>query len=101
MASQTEGVLRLLAAEKLAAEKVSEARRRKARRLKQAKDEAEAEVNAYKVGEKEIMSLSLIRTRICRFQSEREREYLDYETRNAGSQDDVALRIEEDTKKKV
>ncbi len=100
MASQTEGVLRLLAAEKLAAEKVSEARRRKARRLKQAKDEAEAEVNAYKVGEKENY-VSVSYTRICRFQSEREREYLDYETRNAGSQDDVALRIEEDTKKKV
>ena len=44
MASQTQGIQQLLAAEKRAAEKVSEARKRKNRRLKQAKEEAQAEI---------------------------------------------------------
>ena len=44
MASQTQGIQQLLVAEKRAAEKVSEARKRKNRRLKQAKEEAQAEI---------------------------------------------------------
>ncbi len=44
MASQTQGIQQLLAAEKRAAEKVSEARKRKNRRLKQAKEEAQSEI---------------------------------------------------------
>ena len=38
----------MLSAEKRAAEKVSEARKRKNRRLKQAKEEAQAEIEKYK-----------------------------------------------------
>ena len=48
MASQTQGIQQLLAAEKRAAEKVSEARKRKNRRLKQAKEEAQAEIERFK-----------------------------------------------------
>ena len=48
MASQTQGIQQLLAAEKRAAEKVSEARKRKNRRLKQAKEEAQTEIEKYK-----------------------------------------------------
>lgn len=44
MASQTAGIQQLLAAEKKAAEKINEARKRKAKRLKQANDEAKAEI---------------------------------------------------------
>ncbi len=53
MASQTQGIQQLLSAEKKAAEKVSEARKRKNRRLKQAKEEAQAEIEAYKVRSKQ------------------------------------------------
>lgn len=48
MASQTAGIQQLLAAEKRAAEKITEARKAKARRLKQAKDEAQGEVEKYR-----------------------------------------------------
>ena len=48
MAAQTQGIQQLLAAEKCAAEKVSDARRRKNRRLKQAKEEAQQEIEKYK-----------------------------------------------------
>ncbi|XP_006860102.1 PREDICTED: V-type proton ATPase subunit G 1-like [Chrysochloris asiatica] len=47
MASQSQGIQQLLQAEKRAAEKVSEARKRKNRRLKQAKEEAQAEIEQY------------------------------------------------------
>lgn len=48
MASQTQGIQQLLAAEKRAAEKINEARKRKAQRLKQAKQEAQAEIEKYR-----------------------------------------------------
>ncbi len=48
MASQTQGIQQLLAAEKRAAEKINEARKRKAQRLKQAKQEAQAEIDNYR-----------------------------------------------------
>lgn len=77
MASQSQGVQQLLAAEKKAAEKVAEARKRKARRLKQAKDEAQQEIE--------------------KFRLEREQTYKDYETKHLGSQDDIAARIKKET----
>jgi len=77
MASQSQGVQQLLAAEKKAAEKVSEARKRKNRRLKQAKEEAQQEIE--------------------KFRGERELQYKEYEKRHLGSQDDVASRIKKDT----
>ncbi|KAF3821141.1 hypothetical protein GH733_011294 [Mirounga leonina] len=53
MASQSQGIQQLLQAEKRAAEKVSEARKRefrgKNRRLKQAKEEAQAEIEQYRL----------------------------------------------------
>ncbi|XP_070496564.1 V-type proton ATPase subunit G-like [Chironomus tepperi] len=48
MASQTQGIQQLLAAEKRAAEKVSDARKRKQKRLKQAKEEAQDEIEKYR-----------------------------------------------------
>ena len=48
MASQSTGIQQLLVAEKKAAEKVSDARKRKAKRLKQAKEEAQAEIEKYR-----------------------------------------------------
>jgi V-type H+-transporting ATPase subunit G len=81
MASQTQGIQQLLAAEKIAAEKVSEARKRKNRRLKQAKEEAQAEIEKYK--------------------TEREHQFKDRETKFLGSRGDAAARIEADTNNKV
>ncbi|CAH2316420.1 V-type proton ATPase subunit G 1 [Pelobates cultripes] len=49
MASQSAGIQQLLQAEKRAAERVGEARKRKNRRLKQAKEEAHAEVEQYRL----------------------------------------------------
>eukprot|EP00088_Acartia_fossae_P011381 TRINITY_DN1574_c0_g1_i6.p1 TRINITY_DN1574_c0_g1~~TRINITY_DN1574_c0_g1_i6.p1 ORF type:complete len:119 (-),score=55.26 TRINITY_DN1574_c0_g1_i6:1113-1469(-) len=81
MASQSQGVQQLLAAEKKAAEKVSEARKRKNRRLKQAKEEAQQEIEKYK--------------------QERERSFKDNEAKHHGSKDDIAAKIEADTKVKI
>ncbi|XP_045597924.1 V-type proton ATPase subunit G [Procambarus clarkii] len=81
MASQSQGVQQLLAAEKKAAERVAEARKRKARRLKQAKDEAQAEIE--------------------KFRQERERQFKEYEAKHLGSQDDIALKIRNDTHEKI
>ncbi|XP_041371221.1 V-type proton ATPase subunit G-like [Gigantopelta aegis] len=78
MASQTAGIQQLLAAEKRAAEKVAEARRRKASRLKQAKKEADTDINAYR--------------------TEREKQYKDYEARVLGSRGDMEHKIEEGTR---
>jgi len=77
MASQSQGVQQLLAAEKKAAEKVAQARKNKARRLKQAKDEAQAEIE--------------------KFRHEREQQFKSYEAQHLGSQGDVATRIKADT----
>ena len=81
MASQTQGIQQLLAAEKRAAEKVAEARKRKNRRLKQAKEEAQVEIEKYK--------------------AERERAFKDNEAKNVGSKEDIATKIEADTKVKI
>ncbi|XP_059473691.1 V-type proton ATPase subunit G [Neocloeon triangulifer] len=81
MASQTQGIQQLLAAEKRAAEKVSEARKRKARRLKQAKEEAQDEIEKYR--------------------QERERQFKDFESKHMGSREDVAARIEAETRVKI
>ncbi|XP_044746124.1 V-type proton ATPase subunit G [Coccinella septempunctata] len=81
MASQTQGIQQLLAAEKRAAEKVSEARKRKARRLKQAKEEAQDEIEKYR--------------------KERERQFREFEAKHMGSREDVAAKIDQDTKIRV
>ncbi|CAG9134084.1 hypothetical protein JYU34_015515 [Plutella xylostella] len=81
MASQTQGIQQLLAAEKRAAEKVSEARKRKARRLKQAKDEAQDEVEKYR--------------------QERERQFKEFEAKHMGTREGVAAKIDAETKVKI
>jgi len=81
MASQTQGIQQLLAAEKRAAEKVSDARKRKARRLKQAKEEAQAEIERYR--------------------TEREKQFKDFEAKHMGSREEVAARIDQDTIAKI
>ncbi|XP_066152094.1 V-type proton ATPase subunit G [Euwallacea fornicatus] len=81
MASQTQGIQQLLAAEKRAAEKVSEARKRKARRLKQAKEEAQDEIEKYR--------------------KERERQFREFEAKHMGSKEDVAAKIDADTKIRI
>ncbi|KAF7990455.1 hypothetical protein HCN44_000260 [Aphidius gifuensis] len=81
MASQTQGIQQLLAAEKKAADKVSEARRRKTRRLKQAKEEAQDEIEKYR--------------------QEREKQFKEFESKHMGSKEDVAMRIDADTKIKI
>lgn len=81
MASQTQGIQQLLAAEKRAAEKVSDARKRKARRLKQAKEEAQDEIEKYR--------------------QEREKQFREFEAKHMGSKEDVAARIDADTKVKI
>lgn len=60
---------------------VNDARKRKARRLKQAKEEALAEIE--------------------RFKNEREMQFKEYEAKHMGSRDDVALKIEEETKRRL
>jgi len=81
MASQTQGIQQLLAAEKRAAEKVNDARKRKNRRLKQAKEEAQQEIEKYKL--------------------EREKAFRENEAKHVGSKEDIAARIEADTKVKL
>ena len=67
MASQTQGIQQLLAAEK-------RARKRKNRRLKQAKDEAQVEIEKY--------------------MAERDRAFKDNEAKNVGSKEDIAIKID-------
>uniref|UniRef100_A0A0N5AMP6 V-type proton ATPase subunit G n=1 Tax=Syphacia muris TaxID=451379 RepID=A0A0N5AMP6_9BILA len=77
MASQTQGIQQLLAAEKRAAEKITEARKRKAQRLKQAKQEAQAEIENYR--------------------KEREKQFKDYEQRYLGTKENIEAKIKKDT----
>merc|ERR1712059_190997 len=62
-------------------EKVSDARKRKNRRLKQAKEEAQTEIEKYK--------------------AEREKAFKDNEAKNIGSKDDIMAKIEADTVVKI
>ncbi|XP_015917996.1 V-type proton ATPase subunit G [Parasteatoda tepidariorum] len=81
MASQTQGIQQLLAAEKRADEKVNQARKRKAQKLKKAKEEAQAEIQ--------------------RFREERERQFKEYEKQYMGSKESSAAKIEESTVHKI
>ncbi|KAL4218722.1 hypothetical protein ACF0H5_021310 [Mactra antiquata] len=81
MASQTTGIQQLLAAEKRAADKVAEARKRKGKRLKQAKEEAQAEIEAYR--------------------NKRESDYKRYEQSVLGSRGDREKSIDQETLQKI
>ncbi|XP_070307988.1 V-type proton ATPase subunit G 1 [Odocoileus virginianus] len=80
-ASQSQGIQQLLQAEKRAAENVSEARKRKNRRLKQAKEEAQAEVEQYCL--------------------QREKELKAKEAAALGSQGSCITEVEDDTQEKM
>ncbi|RMX46620.1 V-type proton ATPase subunit G [Pocillopora verrucosa] len=77
MASQSQGIQQLLQAEKKAETMVSEARKRKTRKLKEAKEEAQAEIRTYR--------------------GEREKQFLNYQQEHMGSKDDFQAKIEEQT----
>ncbi|XP_003748535.1 V-type proton ATPase subunit G [Galendromus occidentalis] len=81
MNQNSQGVQQLLAAERRASDKVAEARKRKARRLKQAKDEAQSEIDKYR--------------------HEKESAFRAYEASHMGSRDDVQKRIEADTQRQI
>ena len=81
MATQSQGIQQLLAAERRAAEKTAEARKRKNRRMKQAKDEAMVEIEKYK--------------------AERETAYKEKEAKQLGSKEGIQAKIEEDTQVKI
>ncbi|VDM66617.1 unnamed protein product [Strongylus vulgaris] len=76
MASQTQGIQQLLAAEKRAAEKINEARKRKFQRMKQAKQEAQAEVEKY-------------------------RQFKQYEQTYLGTKEDIESKIRRDTENEI
>ncbi|CAI4229967.1 unnamed protein product [Auanema sp. JU1783] len=73
MASQTQGIQQLLAAEKRAAEKINEARKKKLQRMKQAKQEAQAEVEKYR--------------------QERDQQFKEYERTYLGTKEDIEAKI--------
>ncbi|KJE93560.1 vacuolar ATP synthase subunit G [Capsaspora owczarzaki ATCC 30864] len=81
MSNQSQGIQALLAAEKSAAEIVAKARKRKATRLKQAKDEAEAEIAAFK--------------------SEREAQFQAHVKAHEGDTTQIAQRLKEETNTKL
>ena len=81
MATQSQGIQQLLAAERRAAEKTAEARKRKNRRMKQAKDEAMVEIEKYK--------------------AEREAAYKEKEAKQLGSKEGIQAKIEEATQVKI
>ncbi|XP_054715233.1 V-type proton ATPase subunit G-like [Uloborus diversus] len=75
----SESIKQLLIAEKRAAEKIEQARKRKNIRLKQAKEEAQLEIGA--------------------FRAEKEKEFKEYEAKYLGSQESALQKIEKDTDK--
>lgn len=81
MRMDSQGVQKLKIAEKAAADLISNARKRKAARLKQAKEEAQAEVT--------------------KFREEKELSFKVYEIEILGSREDSAARIEKDTVTKL
>ncbi|MGH0148969.1 UNVERIFIED_CONTAM: hypothetical protein FKN15_013949 [Acipenser sinensis] len=81
MTSQSHGIHHLIQAEKKAKEELDEAKKRKARRLKQAKDEALAEVENYR--------------------QMRENGFKNKQTGIMGSQGKFSLEVDEQTKNKI
>ncbi|XP_006835292.1 PREDICTED: V-type proton ATPase subunit G 1-like [Chrysochloris asiatica] len=81
MASHSQGIQQLLQAEKRAAEKVSEARKRKNPTLKQAKEEAQAEIEQYRL--------------------QREKEFKAKEAVALGSHGSCSTEVEKETQEKM
>ncbi|XP_065183059.1 V-type proton ATPase subunit G-like [Sycon ciliatum] len=81
MAQQSQGIQKLLAAEKQAAEIVDAARKRKTRRLKQAKEEAAQDIENYR--------------------QEREKNFRDQHAKNQGSGDSFAQQVDQTTRQQL
>ncbi|XP_069897571.1 V-type proton ATPase subunit G 3 [Dipodomys merriami] len=81
MASQCQGIQPLLQADKRAKDKLEDAKKRKVKRLKQAKEEAMAETDQYKMQSDEQFRLK--------------------QSKLMGSQGDLASEIEEQTQGKI
>ncbi|KAM6343196.1 VATG3 ATPase, partial [Uria aalge] len=81
MTSQSQGIQQLLQAEKRAKDKLEEAKKRKGKRLRQAKEEAIAEIDHYRL--------------------QREKEFRNKQTNVMGSQGNLSAKIEEQTKETV
>ncbi|NWI31511.1 VATG3 ATPase, partial [Sula dactylatra] len=77
MTSQSQGIQQLLQAEKRAKDKLEEAKKRKGKRLRQAKEEAIAEIDHYRL--------------------QREKEFRNKQTNVMGSQGNLSAKIEEQT----
>uniref|UniRef100_A0A8C8RFB7 V-type proton ATPase subunit G n=1 Tax=Pelusios castaneus TaxID=367368 RepID=A0A8C8RFB7_9SAUR len=81
MTSQSQGIQQLLQAEKRAKDKLEDAKKRKGKRLKQAKEEATAEIDHYRL--------------------QREREFRHKQSNIMGSQGNLSTKIEEQTTEKI
>uniref|UniRef100_A0A0P6JUG8 V-type proton ATPase subunit G n=1 Tax=Heterocephalus glaber TaxID=10181 RepID=A0A0P6JUG8_HETGA len=81
MTSQSQGVHQLLQAEKRAKDKLEEAKNGKRKRLKQAKEEAMAEIDQYRM--------------------EREKEFRLRESKIMGSQSNISDEVGEQTRQKI
>ncbi|CAO2637088.1 V-type proton ATPase subunit G 3 [Lemmus lemmus] len=81
MTSQSQGIQQLLQAEKRAKDKLEEAKKRKGRRLKQAKEEAVAETDQYRL--------------------QMEREFRLKQSKVMGSQSHLSYEIEDQTLEKI
>ncbi|XP_009948156.1 PREDICTED: V-type proton ATPase subunit G 3 [Leptosomus discolor] len=81
MTSQSQGIQQLLQAEKRAKDKLEEAKKSKGERMKQAKEEAIAEIDHYRL--------------------QREKEFRNKQTNVMGSQGNLSAKIEEQTTETV
>lgn len=81
MAQQSEGIRRLMQAERQAEDVVTNAKRRKAQRIKEAKEEAKKEIEKYK--------------------QEREQLFQEQMKKNAGSKDDFAAKMKIETERRL
>ncbi|KAG8509946.1 V-type proton ATPase subunit G 1 [Galemys pyrenaicus] len=81
MASQSQGIQQLLQAKKPVAEKVSEARKGKNQRLKQGKEEAQAEIEQYRL--------------------QKEKEFKAKEAAALGSHGSCSTEVEKETQEKM
>ncbi|XP_019386231.1 PREDICTED: V-type proton ATPase subunit G 3 [Crocodylus porosus] len=81
MTSQSQGIQQLLQAEKRAKDKVEEAKKRKGKRLRQAKEEATAEIDHYRL--------------------HREKEFRHKQSNIMGSQGNLSTKIEDQTTEKI
>ncbi|KHJ47639.1 hypothetical protein D918_01795 [Trichuris suis] len=98
MASATDGIQQLLQAEKTASEHVGEARKRKEKRMKQAKIEAQQEIEKYR----EVSGVAILSPHLhMQMYQEREAQFREHETKHLKSTDDVSVRIEQDAAEKL